>query len=105
MTARIAHCEVMSAHDMAGYRDVLSRKDIQWSGIVVVCPPRAVDEALTDTAQLDLALSRTLLVANLVKTLTEIGSRNSHGCGSSPAVHSSSISVIESPWRRPNFVG
>ena len=77
LTARIAHCEVMSARDIAEFRDAMSRKDIQWSGIVVVCPPRAVDEALTDTAQLDLALSRTLLVANLVKTLTQIGARNS----------------------------
>ena len=67
----------MSAGDIAEFRDAMSRKDIQWSGIVVVCPPRAVDEALTDTAQLDLALSRTLLVANLVKTLTQIGARNS----------------------------
>ena len=55
----------------------MTRKDISWSGIVVVCPPRAVDEALPDTAQLDLALSRTLLVANIVKTLTQIGARNS----------------------------
>ena len=77
LTARIAHCEVMSARDIAEFRDAMSRKDIQWSGIVVVCPPRAVDEALTDTEQLDLALSRTLLVADLVKTLTQIGARNS----------------------------
>ena len=31
----------------------------------------------TATAQLDLALSRTLLVANLVKTMTQVGARNS----------------------------
>jgi phthiocerol/phenolphthiocerol synthesis type-I polyketide synthase C len=77
LAARIAHCEAMSAHDMAGFRDTLGRKDVQWNGIVVVCPPRPVDEALTDTEQLDLALSRTLMVANLVKTLTQIGARNS----------------------------
>ena len=43
----------------------------------MVCPPRPVDEALTDTAQLELAQSRTLLVADIVKTLTQIGARNS----------------------------
>ena len=77
LTARIPHCEVTSARDIAEFRDALSRRDIAWSGVVVVCPPRAVDEALTDTEALDLALSRTMLVANLVQTLTQIGSRNS----------------------------
>ena len=67
----------MSARDTSELRDALSRKDIQWSGVVVVCPPRAVDEALADTGQLDLALSRTLLVADVVKTLSQIGARNS----------------------------
>ena len=43
----------------------------------MVCPPRPVDEALSDTEQLDLALSRTLLIADVVKTLSQIGARNS----------------------------
>ena len=58
-------------------RDALTRKDVAWNAIVVVCPPRAVDEALTDTEQLELAQSRTLLVADIVKTLSQIGARNS----------------------------
>jgi phthiocerol/phenolphthiocerol synthesis type-I polyketide synthase C len=72
-----AHCEVVSARDRAELRDALSRNDIQWSGIVVVCPPQSVDEALPDTAQLDLALSRTLLIADVVKTVSHLGARNS----------------------------
>ena len=71
-----AHCEVMSARDLAEFRDAMSRKDIEWSAVVVGARPggrRGTD----GYQQLDLALSRTLLVANLVKTLTQIGARNS----------------------------
>ena len=42
-----------------------------------VCPPRPVDEALPDSEQLELAQSRTLLIADIVKTLSQIGARNS----------------------------
>ena len=44
---------------------------------MVVCPPRTVDEALPDSEQLELAQSRTLLIADIVKTLSQIGARNS----------------------------
>ncbi len=77
LTERAAHCEVVSARDASELRDALSRKDIEWSAVVVVCPPQAIDEALADTEQLDLALSRTLLVADVVRTLSQIGARNS----------------------------
>ena len=58
-------------------RGALTRKDVSWDAIVVVCPPRPVDEALSDSEQLALAQSRTLLIAGIVKTLSQIGVRNS----------------------------
>ena len=95
----------MSARDIAELRDALSRKDIQWSGVVVVCPPRAVDEAFTDTEQLDLAQSRTLLVANIVKTLSQIGASNSPRLWIVTRGAQQLDPMIESHWRRPNFAG
>ena len=77
LVERTAHCDVVSADDLAGLRGALSRKDVSWDAIVVVCPARPVDEALSDVGQLALAQSRTLLIAGLVKTLSQIGVRNS----------------------------
>ena len=74
-TLRIAH--VVSPGDEAQLRSALTRKDVSWNAIVVVCPPRPVDEALPDSEQLELAQSRTLLIADIVKTLSQIGARNS----------------------------
>ncbi len=69
LVEQTAHCEVVSAGARrAQLRNALTRKDIEWDGIVVVCPPRAVDEALPDRDQLELAQSRTLLIADIVKT-------------------------------------
>ncbi len=62
--------------DMARLREALSRKDIEWDAIVVLCPPRAVDESLSDAEQLELVRSRTLLVADIVKTVSQVGARN-----------------------------
>ncbi len=72
-----AHCELVSADDQARLRGALTRKDVSWDAIVVVCPPRPADEALPDSEQLELAQSRTLLIADIVKTLSQIGARNS----------------------------
>ena len=72
-----SHCEVVSASDSQQLRDALSRKDIAWSGVVLVYPPASVDQARPDVEQLELARSRTLLVADVVKTLSAIGARNS----------------------------
>ena len=72
-----AHCDVVSPDDQARLRGALTRKDVSWNAIVVVCPPRPVDEALPDSEHLELAQSRTLLIADIVKTLSQIGARNS----------------------------
>ena len=62
--------------DLAQLRDALSRKDIEWNAIVMLCPPRTVDEAFGDAEQLELVRSRTLLVAEIVKTVSQVGARN-----------------------------
>ena len=66
--------QLIGGTDRAELRNALSRKDIEWSAIVVVCPPRTVDEALDHTDQLELVRSRTLLVADIVKTVSQCGS-------------------------------
>ena len=68
--------QLIGGTDRAELRNALSRKDIEWSAIVVVCPPRTVDEALDHIDQLELVRSRTLLVADIVKTVSQVGARN-----------------------------
>lgn len=70
-----ADVELVSAGDEAKLRAAIT--DVSWDGIVVVCPPRAVDESLPDAAQLELAQARTLLIANVVETVTRMGARKS----------------------------
>ena len=70
-------CDVVSPGEQAALRGALTRKDLSWNAVVVVCPPGPVDEALSDSEQLALAQSRTLLIAGIVKTLSQIGARNS----------------------------
>ncbi|HET9563571.1 MAG TPA: SDR family NAD(P)-dependent oxidoreductase, partial [Mycobacterium sp.] len=77
LSEHTAHCHAVSLGDEAQLRRALTRKDFSWNAIVVVCPPRPVDEALPDSEQLELARSRTLLIAEIVKTLSQIGARNS----------------------------
>ncbi|BBX97575.1 type I polyketide synthase [Mycobacterium lacus] len=72
-----AEVELVSPGDEARLRAAITRSDIGWDGIVVVCPPRAGDESLPDDAQLDLAHARTLLIAEVVKTVTRMGARKS----------------------------
>ncbi|MGB9227871.1 type I polyketide synthase [Mycobacterium sp.] len=74
---RQAEVELVSANDEAMLRAAITRSDIAWDGIVVVCPPRSIDESLPDQAQLELAQTRTLLIAKVVETLTRMGSRKS----------------------------
>ncbi|MCV7409093.1 polyketide synthase [Mycobacterium florentinum] len=71
----VAEVDVVSATDTAQLRAAITRNP--WDSIVVLCPPRAVDESLSETAQLDLALGRTLLIAEIAKTVTRMGARNS----------------------------
>ena len=74
---RIADVELVSPDDAAKLRAAITRTDIGWHNIVVVCPPRSVDESLPDRDQLDLAQARTLLIADMVKTVSRMGARNS----------------------------
>ena len=71
------HRQVLGTGDIAALRDELARKDAAWDAIAVVCPPRSVDEALSDVEQLEVAKSRTLLVADIVRTVSQVGTRNS----------------------------
>src|SRR4029077_5470541 len=57
--------------------EAITRSDIEWDGIVVVCPSRAADEAQPDQAQVDLPRERTLLTADIDKTVSRMGARNS----------------------------
>ncbi|MGB9308900.1 MAG: type I polyketide synthase [Mycobacterium sp.] len=74
---RQAEVELVSPNDEATLRAAITRSDIAWDGIVFVCPPRSIDESLSDQAQLELAQTRTLLIAKVVETLTRMGSRKS----------------------------
>ena len=77
LSEHAAQCHMVSAADRAALRNALTRKGISWDGIAVVCPPRSVDELSPDPEQLELAQSRTLLIADIVKTLSQLGARNS----------------------------
>jgi phthiocerol/phenolphthiocerol synthesis type-I polyketide synthase C len=74
---RTAHCEWVSTGDKQALRAAITRTDVSWDGIVVLCPPRAGDESLPDRMQLDLAQARTLLIADIVKAVSHMGARNS----------------------------
>ncbi len=71
------HCQWVSLGEELELRAAITRTDIAWDGIVVLCPARAIDESLPDQTQLDLALTRTLLLADIVKTVSRMGARNS----------------------------
>jgi phthiocerol/phenolphthiocerol synthesis type-I polyketide synthase C len=77
LSRRAGRVEVVSAGERGQLRDALTRKDVSWDAVVLVCPPRSVDEALATDAQLQVAQSRALLIAEVVKTLSQVGSRNS----------------------------
>ncbi|KLO26339.1 SDR family NAD(P)-dependent oxidoreductase, partial [Mycobacterium haemophilum] len=72
-----AEVGLVSADDQAKLQAAITRTDISWDGIVVVCPPRASDESLSDDAQLELAQTRTLQIADVVQAVTRMGARKS----------------------------
>ncbi|WP_204803654.1 type I polyketide synthase [Mycobacterium riyadhense] len=74
---RVGQCELVSGGDEQAIREAITRRDTQWDGIVVVHPSRAVDESRPIDAQLDLARERTLRIADIVKTVSRVGARNS----------------------------
>src|SRR5262249_7019400 len=39
---QIGQCELVPADDQEGLREAISRTDVVWDAVVVVCPPRAV---------------------------------------------------------------
>jgi phthiocerol/phenolphthiocerol synthesis type-I polyketide synthase C len=71
------HCELVSPDDDQSLRAAITRSGAEWDSIVVVCPPRSIDESRPQQTQLDLARHRTLLVADIVKTVSRMGARNS----------------------------
>ncbi|MCV7379889.1 polyketide synthase [Mycobacterium alsense] len=71
----VADLHVISLTDAAELRSTITRRR-EWDGIVVVCPPRAADESVPEQSQLDLALTRTMLIADIVKAVTRMGTRN-----------------------------
>uniref|UniRef100_UPI003F95EDBB SDR family NAD(P)-dependent oxidoreductase n=1 Tax=Mycobacterium sp. TaxID=1785 RepID=UPI003F95EDBB len=71
------HCELVSTDDERSIRAAITESGTGWAGIVVVCPPRAVDESEPEQTQLNLARRRTLQVAEIVKTVSRMGARNS----------------------------
>src|SRR5262249_29164415 len=71
------HCAWVSISDEQALRAAVTRTDLSWDGIVVLCSPRSVDESLPDRMQLDLARARTLLIADIVKAVSHMGARNS----------------------------
>jgi phthiocerol/phenolphthiocerol synthesis type-I polyketide synthase C len=73
----IPTAELVSWNDKEALREAITRSDVEWDGIVVVCPSRAADEAQPDQAQVDLPRERTLLIADIVKTVSRMGARNS----------------------------
>nr|WP_261870042.1 type I polyketide synthase [Mycobacterium marinum] len=77
LTGSAAELDVVSPADAAKLRAAITRTDVRWQDIVVVCPPRAVDEALPQDAQLDLTQQRTLMIADVAQTVTRMGARNS----------------------------
>jgi len=66
--------QVVPAYDPEQIRAALTRSDISWDAIVVACPSRSADEALSITEQLALAQSRTMLIAEIVKTVSQLTS-------------------------------
>ncbi|AWV48645.1 polyketide synthase [Mycobacterium leprae] len=69
--------DCVSFSDEVKLQAAITRTDISWDGIVVVCPPRASDESLPDDAQLELAQTRTLQIAGVVQAVTQMGARKS----------------------------
>lgn len=75
LAARISRCDMVS--DDEAMRAAIDQRDITWDGIVVVCPPRVADESMPIQEQLDLARTRTLRIADIVRTVSRMGARNS----------------------------
>jgi phthiocerol/phenolphthiocerol synthesis type-I polyketide synthase C len=71
----VGEVQVVSPTDTVQLRAAINRN--AWESVVVLCPPQSVDDSLPESDQLDLALARTLLIADVAKTLTRMGARHS----------------------------
>lgn len=76
LSRRASQCQVVLASDRARLQDALTSEALSWKAVVLAFPPRSVDEALSDCEQMELAQSRTLFVADIVKSLSQSGIRS-----------------------------
>jgi phthiocerol/phenolphthiocerol synthesis type-I polyketide synthase C len=74
---RTTSFQTVAARDEDGLRSAITRNDLTWDDIVVVYPSRGVDESLPEQGRLELAQARTLQIAEIVKTISRMGARNS----------------------------
>ena len=77
LAERTASFQSVAASDEDGLRSAITRNDLTWDDIVVVYPSRGIDESLPEQRQLEVAQARTLHVAEIVKTISRMGARNS----------------------------
>jgi phthiocerol/phenolphthiocerol synthesis type-I polyketide synthase C len=75
---QVPYTEWVSANDEPAWRAAVARTDVSWDSVVLLCDPAGADDgAVPGEAQLDLALRRTLLTAELVKVLSQRAARTS----------------------------
>lgn len=77
LSRRASRCRLVLANSEPEIVDALSDKAVSWDTVVVVHPSRSCDEALSDREQLELAQSRPLFVAEVVKRLSARGDTGS----------------------------
>lgn len=76
LAQRVGRCQLVCG-DEESVRTAITDREVTWDGIVVLCPPRSADESHPVAAQLDLARARTLRIADIVRTVSLVGARNS----------------------------
>ncbi len=77
LAERTASLQSVAASDEDGLRSAITRNDLTWDNIVVLYPSRGVDESLSEQRQLETVQARTLRAAEIVKTISRMGARNS----------------------------
>jgi phthiocerol/phenolphthiocerol synthesis type-I polyketide synthase C len=75
---QMPYSEWVSARNESAWRAAIMRADVSWDSIVLLCESANPDEgAVPNEADLDLALRRTLLTADVVKALSQRAARTS----------------------------
>ncbi len=77
LAERTVDSEWVSAPDDPGWRAALMRTETAWDAIVVLCAPSRVDESVPDAERLDRVRARTLLIADIVKSVSQRAARKS----------------------------